>query len=156
MLFCYSLIETCRTAEVSYVANFEFDNGLPQICITPSISGDRITVIEQNKIEPKYDPHHNMTKVVKPRSPLTIRERCSNRNNLRPTNFKAVAVREYNKYVPFNKYLPEIKNINTKYRCSSTKLSIDSSNGLRTKDNSRVIVSSGKLAMDDVNWIGKG
>lgn len=152
--FCYSLIETCRTAEVSYVANFEFDNGVPQMCISPSISGDRITVIEHNSIEPKYNTYHDMIKVVKPRSPLTIRERYSNRNTLRPTNFKAVAIREYNKYVPFNKCIPEIKNVNTKYRCSSTRLSIDSSNCLRTKDNSRVIEPSVKCTMDDGHLIG--
>lgn len=154
--FSYSLIETCRTAEVSYVANFEFDNGLPQLCISPSISGDRITVIEQNSIEPKYDTYRNMAKVVKPRSPLTIRERYSNRNTFRPTNFKAVAIREYNKYVPNSKCIPEIKNINTKYRRSSTKLSIDSSNCLRTKDNSRVIEPSIKCTMGDGHLIGKG
>lgn len=126
------------------------------MCISPSVSGDRITVIEQNSIEPKYGTYRNMIKVVKPRSPLTIRERYSNRNNLRPTNFKAVAIREYNKYAPFNKCIPEIKNIHTKYRCSSTRLSIDSSNGLRTKDNSRVIEPSVKCTMGDGQLIGKG
>lgn len=154
--FCYRLIETCRTAEVSYVANFEFDNSLPQISISPSISGDRVTVIEQNSIEPKYNTYHNTIKVVKPRSPLTIRERYSNRNTLRPTNFKAVAIREYNKYVPFNKCIPEIRNINNKYKSSSTRLSTDSSNYLRTKYNSRVIEPSVKCTMDDGHLIGKG
>lgn len=96
-----------------------------------------------------------MTKVVKPRSPLTIRERYSNRNTLRPTNLRAIAIREYNKYVPYNKCIPEGKNINMKHKCSSTRLSIDSSNALRTKDNSRVIEPS-KGNMGDGYLIGKG
>lgn len=151
--FCYSLIETCRTAEVSYVANFEFNgNNLPQINVSPSIS--RITVIEQNKIKPKCDTIQNMFKMVKPRSPLTIPDRDYNINNPSPTNFKAVAIREFNKYVPISKCIPEIKAINTKYKNSST-ISGDSSNCLRSKENSRVTETMEQCIMDTGHLIGK-